>query len=94
MMVLPGPLPREVAGYLLVATRFSAHAKCGFLHLWASPPSERFCASFPGGGPAAGVAERGATSRRELRGTSSVSQGPAALLPWLWPCLGTACPRF
>lgn len=92
--MLPGPLPREVAGYLFIATQFSPDAKCGFLHLWASSPPEHFCVTFLEGGPATGVAERGATSRGELRGTSSASWGSAALLLWLRLCLGTACPRF
>lgn len=86
--MLPGPLPREVAGYLFIATQFSPDAKCGFLHLWASSPPEHFCVSFPEGGPAAGVAERGATSRggasRDLLSVLGLCHSPAVAASVSW----------
>lgn len=86
--MLPGPLPREVAGYLFIATQFSPDAKCGFLHLWASSPPEHFCVLFPEGGPAAGVAERGATSRggasRDLLSVLGLCCSPAVAVSVSW----------
>lgn len=86
--MLPGPLPREVAGYLFIATQFSPDAKCGFLHLWASSPPEHFCVSFPEGGPATGVAERGATSRggasRDLLSVLGLCRSPAVAASVSW----------